>query len=97
MAFVIAEHCIDQMDQSCVSVCPVDCIASEEGVDRKFFIDPDNCIDCGACEQACPNKAIFRAESLPAEWAGFAWVDATWYADPAQARVAIDAYMPQAV
>ena len=58
---------------------------------------PDNCIDCGSCEQACPNKAIFRADSLPAEWAGFAWVDATWYVDPAGARAAIDAYLPAPV
>ena len=93
MAYVIAEPCIDNMDQSCVAVCPVDCISSDPS-DRKFFIDPSNCIDCGSCEQACPNGAIFRADSLPAEWAGFAWVDATWYADPQQARSAIDAYLP---
>jgi ferredoxin len=95
MAFVIAEPCIDNMDQSCVSVCPVDCIASQPG-DRKLYIDPANCIDCGSCAQACPNQAIFRVEELPAEWAGFAWVDATWYADPAAARAAIDEYMPAA-
>jgi ferredoxin len=93
MAYVIAEPCIDNMDQSCVAVCPVDCIASTAG-DRKFYIDPSNCIDCGSCEQACPNQAIFRADALPTEWAGFAWVDATWYADPNQSRAAIDAYMP---
>ena len=58
MAYVIAEPCIDSMDQSCVAVCPVDCISSEQGQDRKFFIDPNNCIDCGSCEQACPNQAI---------------------------------------
>jgi ferredoxin len=97
MAYVIAEPCIDNNDQSCVTVCPVDCITAVTGVDRKFYIDPDNCIDCGSCEQACPNGAIFRADALPPEWAGFAWVDATWYADPQQARDAIDAsYVPTA-
>ena len=94
MAYVIAEPCIDNMDQSCVSVCPVECITSQPGVDRKFYIDASNCIDCGSCEQACPNQAIFRVEALPPEWAGFAWVDATWYVDPSQARAAIDEYMP---
>jgi NAD-dependent dihydropyrimidine dehydrogenase PreA subunit len=97
MAYVIAEPCIDRNDQSCVAVCPVDCISSVEGVDRKFYIDPDNCIDCGSCEQACPNGAIFAAEALPVEWAGFAWVDATWYADPAQARTAIDTSYPESL
>ena len=91
MAYVIAQPCIDNSDLSCVAVCPVDCISSEPGIDRKFYIDPEVCIDCGSCEQACPNGAIFRADSLPVEWAGFAWVDATWYANPRQAREAIDA------
>ncbi len=94
MAYVIAEPCIDNMDQSCVQVCPVDCITSDPNVDRKFYIDPATCIDCGSCAQACPNQAIFRADALPQDWAGFAWVDATWYQDPQQARDAIDAYMP---
>jgi NAD-dependent dihydropyrimidine dehydrogenase PreA subunit len=96
MAYVIAEPCIDHMDQSCVAVCPVDCIASDPTTDRKFYIDPAGCIECGACEQACPNKAIFRADQLPSEWTAFTWVDATWYADPEQARAAIDGYMPRA-
>jgi NAD-dependent dihydropyrimidine dehydrogenase PreA subunit len=88
MAYVIAEPCIDNMDQSCVSVCPVDCIAADLEVDRKFYID------CGACEQACPNQAIFPSDRLPAEWAGFEWVDATWYTDPGAARGAIDTQIP---
>ena len=65
MAYVIAEPCVDDNDQSCIAVCPVDCISAVPGVDRKFYIDPSNCIDCGSCEQACPNGAIFRAEALP--------------------------------
>jgi NAD-dependent dihydropyrimidine dehydrogenase PreA subunit len=83
------------MDQSCVEVCPVDCISADTSADRKFYIDPANCIDCGSCEQACPNQAIFREEALPPEWAGFAGVDATWYGNPEAARSAINAYMPE--
>ncbi|MFI5255028.1 MAG: ferredoxin family protein [Candidatus Limnocylindrales bacterium] len=89
MAYVIAEPCIDHMDQSCVAVCPVDCIQADPDVDRKYHIDPDACIDCGSCEAACPNTAIFKARDLPVEWAGYAWVDATWFRDPAAARAAI--------
>ena len=66
MAYVIAEPCVDVLDQSCVAVCPVDCIHFEEGTDRKLFIDPDECIDCGACEPECPVNSIFPAESVPA-------------------------------
>jgi len=71
MAYVIAEPCIDVLDVSCVSVCPVDCIHFDEGTDRKLFIDPNECIDCGACEPECPVNAIFPEESLPTEWANY--------------------------
>ena len=90
MAYVIAEPCIERMDQSCVAVCPVDCIAAELGLDRKFHIDPDGCIDCGSCETACPNGAIYRDDRLPAGWEGYAWIDATWYRDRAAARAAVE-------
>src|SRR5690349_12445816 len=88
MAYVIAEPCIDVLDISCVSVCPVDCIHYEEGTDRKLFIDPNECIDCGACEPECPVNAIFPEESLPTEWAQYATIDATWYTDKAASIVA---------
>jgi NAD-dependent dihydropyrimidine dehydrogenase PreA subunit len=94
MAYVIAEPCIDVLDISCVSVCPVDCIHYEEGVDRKLFIDPNECIDCGACEPECPVNAIFPEESLPPEWASWTAVDATWYTDKAAARAAVDEAKP---
>ena len=66
MAYVIAEPCVDVLDRSCVAVCPVDCIHFEEGSDRKLFIDPNECIDCGACEPECPVTAIFPEEDVPA-------------------------------
>lgn len=55
MAYVIGDQCIDNMDRSCVEECPVDCIY--EGA-RKLYINPVECIDCGACEVACPVDAI---------------------------------------
>ena len=96
MAYVIAEPCIDVLDVSCVSVCPVDCIHYEEGVDRKLYIDPNECIDCGACEPECPVNAIFPEESLPPEWATFTQIDATWFTDRGSARAAVDAHKPSA-
>lgn len=86
MSYVIAQPCVDHMDQACVQVCPVDCITADLGVDRKLYIDPEACIDCGACESACPNAAIFRRDRLPERWADYAWVDAAWFADPDAAR-----------
>ena len=95
MAYVIAESCIDVLDISCVSVCPVDCIHYEEGVDRKLFIDPNECIDCGACEPECPVNAIFPEDQLPAEWATYTQIDATWFANRDEARAAVDAAKPR--
>ncbi len=55
MPYVIASGCIDVNDKACVDECPVDCIY--EG-DRKSYIHPRECIDCGACEPVCPVEAI---------------------------------------
>lgn len=63
MTHVITSACIDGKYQSCLAVCPVDCIVE---ADRMFVIDPTECIDCGACESECPVEAIFPDEDLPA-------------------------------
>ena len=65
MTYVIAEPCIDVLDISCVSVCPVDCIHYEEGVDRKLYIDPNECIDCRLCVPECPFEAIYDESDVP--------------------------------
>lgn len=55
MPYVIASACIDVNDKACMDECPVDCIY--EG-SRKSYINPKECIDCGACEPVCPVEAI---------------------------------------
>ena len=55
MPYVIASPCIDVNDKACVEECPVDCIYEGE---RKSYINPGECIDCGACEPVCPVEAI---------------------------------------
>ena len=72
MTFVIAEPCIDVLDQACVNVCPVACIHFDPGKDRKLYIDPDECIDCAACEPVCPVEAIYADDELPEKWAHYA-------------------------
>lgn len=62
MPYVIASQCIDVMDRSCIEECPVDCIY--EGV-RKLYINPSECIDCGACEPVCPVEAISEDRRVP--------------------------------
>ena len=96
MTYVIAEPCIDVLDESCVAVCPVDCIHFDRGPDRKLYIDPDECIDCGACEPECPVNAIFPEDSVPAEWAQYTAIDATWFKDKDSARQMVDELKPVA-
>lgn len=78
MPYVITEPCIGVKDASCVDVCPVDCIHSTDA-DAQYYIDPDGCIDCAACESACPVTAIFHEDSLPAEWSGYLKVNADYF------------------
>lgn len=55
MTYVIDDQCVGEFDGSCVDVCPVDCIY--EGAEKRY-INPNECIDCGACLTACPVSAI---------------------------------------
>ena len=68
MTYVITEPCVDVMDKTCIEECPVDCIY--EG-DRKLYINPDECIDCGACEPICPVNAIFFEDKVPEKWESY--------------------------
>ena len=68
MTYVIALPCVDTKDRACVEECPVDCIY--EG-NRTLYIQPEECVDCGACEPVCPVEAIFYEDDLPEEYAGF--------------------------
>jgi formate hydrogenlyase subunit 6/NADH:ubiquinone oxidoreductase subunit I len=46
-----------------------------------FFINPDECIDCAACEPVCPVVAIFPEDSVPAEWAKFTDMNYDYFKD----------------
>ena len=78
MPYVITEPCKGVKDASCVEVCPVDCIHSDDDSDM-YYIDPDECIDCGACEPVCPVTAIFYEDDVPAEWRGYIEINALYY------------------
>jgi len=84
MTFIIAEPCIGTKDTACVDVCPVDCIhptkdEAEFESAEMLYIDPVECIDCGACEPACPVEAIFEEENTPEQWKKFIQINADYY------------------
>jgi ferredoxin len=62
MAHVVASSCFGCKYTDCVVVCPVD--AFREG-EQMLYIDPDTCIDCGACVPECPVEAIFYEDDVP--------------------------------
>jgi len=76
MTFIITEPCIGTKDAACVDVCPVDCIhptkdEPEFETAEMLYIDPAECIDCGACEPACPVEAIFEEDAVPDKWKAY--------------------------
>lgn len=83
MAYVIVDSC--NKDELCIEACPVDCIhpkKDEPGFEEaaQLYIQPDECIDCGACIPVCPTNSIFVLEELPPEQAHFAEKNAAYFA-----------------
>jgi len=80
MAYYITETCIDVKDKACVEVCPVDCIHPIDGEgEPMLYIDPDECIDCGACEPECPVEAIFAEEDMPDDQDRFVEINTKYF------------------
>ncbi len=78
MPYVITEGCVDIMDKSCMEQCPADCIY-EGG--RMLYINPDECIDCGACEPACPQEAVFHIDLVPEELSDYTAANETFFVE----------------
>ena len=84
MDYVIAEPCINTKDTACVDACPVDCIhpkkdEAEFETAEMLYIDPTECIYCGACVPVCPVTAIFALDDLPDKWKHFTDINANYY------------------
>lgn len=84
MAFIITEPCIGTKDTSCVDVCPVECIHPLPDTDEfeeaeQLYIDPDECIDCGACEPECPVEAIFPEDEVPEKWQQYIEINRAYF------------------
>lgn len=78
MPYVITEPCIGVKDASCVDVCPVDCIHSTDD-SPQYYINPDQCIDCAACEIACPVQAIAHENDVKDEWQKYIAINADFF------------------
>lgn len=74
MTMVVTQPCIGCKAKSCLPVCPVECFHEDE---QMVYIDPDECIDCGACLPECPAAAIFDLDDVPDQWKNFIALNAT--------------------
>jgi ferredoxin--NADP+ reductase len=83
MTYVITVLCA--RDGACMEVCPVECIVPGPEGDpdwgMAYFIDPDTCIDCGACEPECPEDAIFPEDEVPDEYQEWTAKNAAFYTE----------------
>jgi len=89
MTYVIVGSCIK--DDSCIEVCPVDCIHPKPGAAdfetaEQLYIDPEVCIDCDACVEACPVDAIFPDFDIPAKYDYALELNAEFFADQGTAE-----------
>lgn len=78
MTYIITEPCIGVKDAACVEVCPVDCIHSSDDAEM-YYIDPEECIDCGACLPVCPVEAIYPDDDIPEGQEKFLEINASFY------------------
>lgn len=82
MAYVITDTCTK--DELCVQACPVDCIHPKQDEPGfadapQLYVNPADCIDCGACIPVCPTNSIYTLEDLPPEQAAFTELNANHY------------------
>lgn len=73
MPHIVTDNCHLCRFTDCVEVCPVECFHADE---ERTYIDPDVCIDCGACIPACPVRAIYDTEDMPEEFAPWIAINA---------------------
>lgn len=75
MTYIVADPCVKCKYTDCVAVCPVECFFEGKNT---LVIQPDECIDCGACEPECPSEAIFEESALPEKWTVYQEINAVF-------------------
>jgi NAD-dependent dihydropyrimidine dehydrogenase PreA subunit len=82
MAYVITSTCTK--DEHCIETCPVNCIHPTKdepdfATAAQLYVNPTECIDCGACIPVCPTTSIFTLDDLPGELQEFVEKNAKYF------------------
>lgn len=83
MTYVVGADCVDVLDRACMEECPVNCIYVGE---RMAYIQPDECVDCNACEPVCPVEAIYYEDDMPTGQEIFITENARFFEEPLPGR-----------
>ena len=78
MTTLVTDNCQRCRFTECVTACPVSAFRAGE---EMLFIDPDVCVDCGACEPVCPVEAIYYEDDVPPQWKGFSKVNTEFFVE----------------
>ena len=67
-----------------MEACPVDCIhPTKNGAGfaeaPHLYVNPVDCIDCGACVPVCPTNSVFPIDEVPPELAEFTASNAAYF------------------
>lgn len=73
MASIVCEPCKGVKCCECVLVCPVDAFHEDHDM---LVINPESCIDCGACQSQCSVAAIFDDVDVPHKWVEYIDINA---------------------
>jgi NAD-dependent dihydropyrimidine dehydrogenase PreA subunit len=78
MTYVITGPCTGVKDKTCAGECPAGSIYEGQ---RMPCIHSGECVDCGACEAACPVEAVFCEDDVPSQWAQFTTGNVRFFSD----------------
>jgi ferredoxin len=59
-----------------------------------LYIDPSECIDCGACVDPCPVDAIYAEEDVPPEQQAYVDINRQYFTERGAARRRVDELRP---
>jgi ferredoxin--NADP+ reductase len=81
MTYVITSEC--ERHGECAPICPTDSIHFVEGNSEwpYYYINPDTCIDCGACMMECPAEAIYPEDEVPAEFEEYIEINEAFFTE----------------